>query len=119
MPAPRAVRDLALISLLACTGLRRSEAAQLMWADVQAADPAGRIFPLSGRQIGRIVAARAQAAGLGGGYSGHSGRVGLAITMTRKQAPTAAVQRQGRWQSTRMIARYTRNESAGEALRYL
>jgi len=42
--APRAVRDLALISLLACTGLRRSEAARLRWADVQAAeDGSGRL----------------------------------------------------------------------------
>ena len=31
----------------------------------------------------------------------------------------AAVMRQGRWQSVRMVASYTRNEAAGEALRYL
>jgi len=43
------------------------------------------------RQVGRIVAGRAVAAGLGAGYGGHSGRVGLVVTMTRKQAPPAAV----------------------------
>ena len=31
----------------------------------------------------------------------------------------AAVMRQGRWASARMVARYTRNEAASEALRYL
>ena len=39
--------------------------------------------------------------------------------MTRNGAPVAAVMRQGRWQSVRMVASYTRNEAAGEALRYL
>ena len=60
-----------------------------------------------------------KAAGLGEGSSGHSSRVGLAIRMTHKQAPVSAVCRQGRWSSARMVNRYTRNEQAGEALRYL
>ena len=47
------------------------------------------------------------------------GRVGMARRMTRNGAPTAAVQRQGRWKSAAMVTRYTRAESAGEALRYL
>jgi len=51
--------------------------------------------------------------------SGHSGRVGMAQRMTRNGAPTAATMRQGRWATTRMVARYTRNEPAAEALRYL
>ncbi len=159
---PRAIRDLALISLLACTGLRRSEVVRMVWQDLHLqTDGTGRliihrsktdqtgegaviavtkgamddllrwyetqdppdnaqpVFDVCKRQISRIVAQRAAAAGLGEGYSGHSGRVGLALTMTRNQAPPAAVQRQGRWKTTRMIGRYTRNESAEEALRYL
>ena len=81
--------------------------------------PEGRIFPISGSTITRRIQAIARAAGLGEGYSGHSGRVGLAARMTRNGAPAAAVMRQGRWKSIEMVARYTRKESAAEALRYL
>jgi len=76
------------------------------------------VFGLSDRQISRWIAAAAKAAGLGEGFSGHSGRVGMAQRMTRNGAPAAAVMRQGRW-TTRMVARYTRNVTAAEALRYL
>ena len=34
-------------------------------------------------------------------------------------APNTAVQRQGRWKNGNMVARYTRGESAGEALKWL
>ncbi|MYA87080.1 MAG: tyrosine-type recombinase/integrase, partial [Boseongicola sp. SB0662_bin_57] len=154
-------RDMAIVSLLACTGLRRSEAAALdwsqvdaqpdgsgrltvtrsktdqegegavvaitsvamrdleRWAELQGRDRQGSVFGLSGRQVSRRVAAVAKAAGLGEGFSGHSGRVGMAVTMLRNQAPSATIMRQGRWNSERMIGRYGRNETAGEALRYL
>ena len=62
-----------------------------------------------------IVSVVSEAAGFGG----HSGRVGMALRMTRNGATAATVMRQGRWSTTRMVARYTRNESTGEALRYL
>lgn len=156
-----AVRDMAIVSLMACAGLRRSEAAALdwsqvdaqpdgsgrltvtrsktdqegdgavvavtsaamrdleRWAEMQGQGREGSVFGLSGRQVSRRVAAVAMAAGLGEGFSGHSGRVGMAITMLRNQAPGAAIMRQGRWNSSRMVARYGRNETAGEALRYL
>ena len=39
------------------------------------------IFGLSARQIGRRVKAAAKAAGLGDGFTGHSGRVGMAQEM--------------------------------------
>lgn len=45
-----------------------------------------RVFGLSGRQIGRRVEAAACAAGLGSGFSGHSGRVGLAAELSRLAA---------------------------------
>ena len=158
----RAARDMAIVSVMADAGLRRSEAAALAWRDVaREADGSGRVtvrrsktdqeadgavvaitpaamadldrlasmrggsdpdspvFALSDRQVARRIAAAAKAAGLGDGFSGHSGRVGMAQRMTRNGAPAAAVMRQGRWQSAAMVARYTRNESAGEALRYL
>ena len=41
-------------------------------------DPVTPLFGISPRQIGRRVQAAAQAAGLGEGFTGHSGRVGMA-----------------------------------------
>ena len=77
------------------------------------------VFELSMSQISRRVDSMARAAGLGEGYSGHSGRVGLAIRMTRRGAPLQAVQTHGRWKSPSMPARYTRSEKALEALEWL
>ena len=82
-------------------------------------DESDSVFGLGDRQIANRIAAVAEACGLGAGFGGHSGRVGMALRMTRNGAPAATVMRQGRWSTTRMVARYTRNESAGEALRYL
>ena len=56
-------------------------------------------FGLSMSQISRRVDSMAKAAGQGDGYSGHSGRVGLAIRMTRRGAPLQEVQTHGRWKS--------------------
>ena len=77
------------------------------------------VFGLAISQISRRVDSMARAAGLGDGYSGHSGRVGLAIRMTRRGAPLQAVQTHGRWKSPSMPARYTRSEKALEALEWL
>lgn len=77
------------------------------------------VFGLSKSQISRRVDSMARAAGLGDGYSSHSGRVGLAIRMTRRGAPLQAVQTHGRWKSPQMPARYTRSEKALEALEWL
>ena len=89
------------------------------WAALTDSSPSTQVFALSGSQVSRIVARRAGDAGLGDGFSGHSGRVGMAQRMTRNGAPAAAVMRQGRWSTSRMVARYTREIAAGEALRYL
>ena len=77
------------------------------------------VFGLSMSQISRRLDSMARAAGLGEGYSGHSGRVGLALRMTRRGAPLQAVQTHGRWKSPSMPARYTRSEKALEALEWL
>ncbi len=110
--------DIALCALLSDAGLRRSEAAALD-AMRSGAPDAASVFGLRADTIARRVKAAARAAGLGSDFSGHSDRVGMARRMTRNGAPTAAVQRQGRWKSAAMVTRYTRAESAGEALRYL
>ncbi len=160
--ATRGAVDVALALLTRDAGLRRSEAASLMWSDLQQEpDGSGRllvrrsktdvsgegavvyvgrramravmairpeplpdvensIFGMSTSQISRRIAAAARAAGLGEGYSGHSGRVGLARKMARAGAPDSAIERQGRWKAGgAMVGRYTRNEVAAEAARYL
>ena len=68
------------------------------------------VFGLSMSQISRRVDSMARAAGLGDGYSGHSGRVGLAIRMTRRGAPLQAVQTHGRWNNAREV--YQEREGA-------
>ena len=94
-------------------------ALKLLRQDSEAWADDSLVFGLSMSQISRRVDSMARAAGLGEGYSGHSGRVGLAIRMTRRGAPLQAVQTHGRWKSPSMPARYTRSEKALEALEWL
>ena len=158
----RGLADIALCSVLFYAGLRRSEAAALVWGDVEASaagsgllwvrrsktDPEAEgsarylpreaaralaavrpedagsgdvVFGLSGRQIARRVAAAARAAELGAGYSGHSGRVGLAAELSRAGASTHEIAAAGGWKSAGMVIRYTRRETArrGAVAKYL
>ena len=55
------------------------------------------------------VRAAARAAGLGDGFTEHSGRIGMVRRMVVGRAPNAPVQRQGRWKNGNMVARYTRD----------
>ena len=81
--------------------------------------PDTRVFRLSEHTINRRVKEAARAAGLGDGYSGHSGRVGMARRMIANGAPMPVVMLQGRWDDPKMPSYYARNEDAGEALKYL
>ena len=81
--------------------------------------PTASVFGLTAEALANRVRAAARAAGLGDGFTGHSGRIGMARRMVSAGAPNAAVQRQGRWKHGDMVARYTRGESAGEALKWL
>ena len=83
------------------------------------ADPAASLLGLTGETLANRARAAARAAGLGDGFTGHSGRIGIARRMVATGAPNAAVQRQGRWKHGDMVARYTRGEAAGEALKWL
>ena len=83
------------------------------------ADTSAPVFALTGQTLANRVRAAASAAGLGEGFSGHSGRIGMARRMVAAGAPNAAVQNQGRWKDGSMVARYTRGEAAGEALKWL
>ena len=71
------------------------------------------IFGLSARQIGRRVKAAAKAAGLGDGFTGHSGRVGMAQDLVATGVELPALMTAGRWKSSRMPARYTERQAAG------
>ena len=87
----------------------------------QGAGPEEAVFGLSARQIARRVEAAAIAAGLGRGFSGHSGRVGLAAELSRAGASTHEIAAAGGWQSAGMVIRYTRRETAkrGAVAKYL
>ena len=155
----RGLVDIALCWVLSDAGLRRSEAAALVWDDIarwdngsgrltvrrsktdasprtvyltpvamahldairpqDAAAGSDPVFGLSVASISRRVKAAARAAGLGAGYSGHSGRVGMARRMARAGAPTHEIMAQGRWRSAGMVADYTRAENAERAAKWL
>ena len=154
----RGAIDLAIVGVMGDGGLRREEAAALMWSDIefwedssaritirrgknqpepanvavtettaralQEIQPDGDdlsqpVFGLTGETLANRVRAAARAAGLDEDFSGHSGRIGMARRMVAAGAPNAAVQHQGRWRHGDMVARYTRGEAAGEALKWL
>ena len=83
--------------------------------------PGQPVLNLSPQQIGRRFSACAKAAGLDGRYTAHSGRVGLASELTRRGAPTAAVQLAGGWRSARMVTHYSSGATAerGAVAKYL
>ena len=73
------------------------------------------VFGLAGQQISRRIAAACETAGLGRGFSGHSLRVGAAQALAGANISLAAIMVNGRWQSSRMPARYTRNAAAAQS----
>ena len=77
------------------------------------ADNGDSLFGLSAEQIGRRISSAAVAAGLGGGFTGYSARVGMAQDLARTGTELPALATAGRWQSPTMPARYTRGERAG------
>ena len=60
----------------------------------------------TGQSIARRLTAAASAAGIEGRITGHSGRVGLAVELTRRGAPEQATAKAGGWKSSRMVAHY-------------
>ena len=159
----RARVDVALLATLRDGLLRRSEAAALIWSDIEFRDdgaalitlrrsktdqeaegvtlyigteasqallairPAAelldrnaKIFGMTTRHIGNRVKAAAEAAGLGEGYTGHSGRVGMAQDLVKSGVELPALMTAGRWKSSKMPARYTERQAAdrGAVARY-
>ena len=106
--------DLALLSILR-DGLLRIPQSK---TDQEAAagetpDPNTPVFGLSAKQIGRRIDAAAKAAGLGEGFTGHSGRVGMAQDLAATGVELPALMTAGRWKNSRMPARYTERQAAG------
>ena len=83
-------------------------------------DPKTSVFGLAQQQIGRRVKEAAKAAGLGEGFSGHSGRVGMAQDLVKSGVELPALMTAGRWKSSKMPARYTERQAAdrGAVARY-
>ena len=74
---------------------------------------AEHVFGLSASPIGRRVNATAEAVGLGDGFTGHSGRVGMAQDLAAAGVELPTLMTAGRWKSSKMPARYTERQAAG------
>ena len=101
----------------------KAGAAAAVW-QLRPEDPAADaqvLGGISGKSIARRLAAAAAAAGIEGRITGHSGRVGLAVELTRRGAPTAAVALAGGWQGDQMVIRYAAPVAAeqGAVAKYL
>ena len=59
------------------------------------------------------MTAAAKAAGLGQGFTGHSGRVGMAQDLAATGTELPALMTAGRWENSKMPARYTERQAAG------
>ena len=99
------------------------EAAQALLAirpATELLDRNAKIFGMTTRHIGNRVRAAAQAAGLGEGFTGHSGRVGMAQDLVKSGVELPALMTAGRWKSSKMPARYTERQAAdrGAVARY-
>ena len=79
-------------------------------------DPELPVIGLSGSQIGRRVRAMCITAGLGDGFTGHSGRVGMAKDLRAAGAELPELMAVGRWDSPEMVARYTQEEQASSGV---
>ena len=99
------------------------EAAQALLAirpATELLDRNAKIFGMTARHIGNRVKAAAEAAGLGEGYTGHSGRLGMAQDLVKSGVELPALMTAGRWKSSKMPARYTERQAAdrGAVARY-
>ena len=79
-------------------------------------DPELPVIGLSGSQIGRRMRAMCIAAGMGDGFTGHSGRVGMAKDLRERGAELAELMDVGRWKTAEMVARYTQEEQAARGV---
>ena len=97
-----------------------TEASQAIRPAQELLDRNARIFGMTTRHIGNRVRAATEAAGLGEGFTGHSGRVGMAQDLAENGVELPALMTAGRWKSSKMPARYTERQAAdrGAVARY-
>ena len=93
-------------------GTEASQALQAIRPAPELLDHNARIFGMTTRHIGNRVKAAAEAAGLGEGFTGHSGRVGMAQDLVKSGVELPALMTAGRWKSSKMPARYTERQAA-------
>ena len=77
-------------------------------------DSEARVIGLSACQIGRRVRKAAQIAGLGDGYSGASGRVGMVRDLAASGTDQQALMTAGGWKSKKMPALYTGSQAGDQ-----
>ena len=94
-------------------GKQAAEALRTIRPSEELLDLQAPVFGLSPQQIGRRVTAAAKAAGLGEGFTGHSGRVGMAQDLANTGTELPALMTAGRWKNSKMPARYTERQAAG------
>ena len=94
-------------------GKQAADTLKAIKPDEESLDLQAPVFGLSPQQIGRRVTAAAKAAGLGEGFTGHSGRVGMAQDLVKSGVELPALMTAGRWKSSKMPARYTEGQAAG------
>ena len=63
----------------------------------------------------KVIKSRCRAAGITGKISGHSIRVGSAISLNLSGATDAQMQNMGRWKGSAMPIRYTQKISASQS----
>ena len=101
----------------------KNGAARAVWAlrGPAPADDALVLGGLNGESVGRRLTLAAQAAGIEGRLTGHSGRVGLASELTARGASTTETMLAGGWQTARMVAHYSAGVAAeqGAVAKYL
>ena len=94
-------------------GKEAGEALRAIRPTEELLDQNAPVFGLSAKQIDQRVQAAAKAAGLGEGFTGHSGRVGMAQDLVKSGVELPALMTAGRWKSAKMPARYTERQAAG------
>ena len=101
-------------------GRETAQALQTIRPAPELLDPGISVFGMTTRHIGNRVRAATKAAGLGEGYTGHSGRVGMAQDLANTGTELPALMTAGRWKNSKMPARYTERETAarGAVARY-
>ena len=82
-------------------------------------DPEALVFGLSASQIGRRVKAAAKAASLGDGFTGHSGRVGMAQDLAASGVELPELMTAGRWKSSTGCLRATPRARLQDGARWL